>query len=188
VDVRPAYVGLIALTGLMLAPLAVPVLPVEKYIRYAEALGVKPATPEGKRLEKLPQFYADMFGWEEKVKAVAEVYNKFSPEDKSRCAIFADNYGRCGAIDFFGGKYGLPKSIGHHNNYWLWGPRKYTGELVIILGGALKDKQEHFESVEVAGMSTCDYCMPYENNLTIYVCRNLKKPLKGIWADLKNYE
>ena len=183
---KPTYVTLLT-CGLILAPVVLPILPVETYIRYADALGIKPHSAENKQLSDLPQFYADMFGWEAKAEAVAQIYNRLSPEDKAKCAIFGDNYGRCGAIDFFGKAYGLPPSIGKHNNYWIWGRRDYTGELVIVLGGDLEDKRKAFESVEIAGVSTCNYCMPYENNLRIYVCRNLKKPLRELWPQLKNY-
>ena len=33
-----------------------------------------------------------------------------------------------------------------------------------------------------------EYAMPYENNLAIYICRNLKMPLKELWPQLKHYE
>ena len=49
--IRPAY-GVIVAAGILLAPLAIPILPVETYIRYADALGVKPSTPEGKQLDE----------------------------------------------------------------------------------------------------------------------------------------
>jgi hypothetical protein len=174
--------------GMALAPTVVPVLPVDTYIQYAEALGIKPTTAEAKDLAELPQFFADMFGWEEKAKAVAEAYTRLSPEEKEKCAIFADNYGRCGAIDFFGNKYGLPRSIGRHNNYWLWGPRGYTGELMMILGGRLENQQASFEEVEIVGHVTCTYCMPYENNLAIYLCRRSKVPLEERWKRMKVFE
>ncbi len=184
---REAYVGLMLAGGAIAAPFVLPILPVESYIRYSQAMGVKPSTSEAKKLDKLPQFYADMFGWEEKARAVAQVFHSLTSEDQAKCAIFADNYGRCGAIDFYSRKYGLPKSIGRHNNYWIWGPRDYTGELMLILGGDLEDKRKSFESVEVAGTVTCEYCMPYENNLRIYVCRKLKKPLADRWPKLKDF-
>jgi hypothetical protein len=185
--IRPVY-GAIVAAGILLAPLTIPIFPVETYIRYADALGVKPSTSEGKQLGNLPQFYADMFGWEDKAAAVAKVFHSLSPEDQAKCALFGDNYGRCGAIDFYSKKYGLPKSIGSHNNYWLWGPRNYTGELVIILGGNLKGKTDRFESVTVADTVRSAYAMPYENNLAIYICRNSKMPLKELWPQLKHYE
>ncbi|MGD0456249.1 MAG: hypothetical protein ABSC21_00705 [Terriglobia bacterium] len=41
--------------------------------------------------------------------------------------ILAGNYGGAGAIDFYGSRYALPKSISAHQNYY-WGPGQYTGE------------------------------------------------------------
>ncbi|HAL55742.1 MAG TPA: glycosyltransferase, partial [Bacteroidetes bacterium] len=78
--------------------------------------------------------------------------------------------------------------LGRHNNYWIWGPRGYTGELVIVLGGDLEDKQQTFGHVEVADTVSSEYCMPYENNLRIYVCRNLNIPLAEFWTGLKHFD
>ena len=139
-------------------------------------------------MAELPQHYADRFGWEEKVAAVAAAFQQLDPQEQERCAVFADNYGRCGAIDYYREKYHLPQAIGAHNNYWLWGPRDYSGEIVLVLGGNLEDKEEQFESVTVVGSVDCTYCMPYENNLKIYLCRRLKQPLGKIWPGLKHYE
>lgn len=185
--VRPVSIVILVLS-LSLAPLVLPILRVETYITYAASLGFGPSTAEGHRMGKLPQFYADMFGWKDKAEAVAKVYHSLSPEDQKKCAVFADNYGRCASLDFFGKKDGLPRAIGGHNNYWIWGPRGHKGELVIILGGNLRDKQEVFESVVVADSVHSEYCMPYENDLRIYVCRNLKVPLDQTWGKLKHFE
>jgi predicted aldo/keto reductase-like oxidoreductase len=59
---------------------------------------------------------------------------------------------------------------------------------MIILGGALEDQQKHFESSTLVGVSTCKYCMPYENNVNIFLCRRLKKPLKSAWGEIKHYD
>jgi hypothetical protein len=185
---KPLSIGLLVISGCMLAPLTIPVLPVETYIRYADALGLKPESSEGKHMGRLPQFYADMFGWEEKAAAVARVFNTLMPEEKAKCSVFADNYGRCAAIDFFGPKYGLPKSIGNHNSYWMWGPGRATGEVVIILGGNAEDHRRSFESVVVADTSVSAYCMPYENHLAVSVCRKLKTPLGDVWKQIKHYD
>jgi hypothetical protein len=185
---RYAYPAIIGVTSIMLVPMVMPVLPVQSYISYAKAIGMEPSSSENKELSELPQFYADMFGWEEKANDVAKVYNSLSEAEKSKCAIVSNNYGRCGAIDFFGEQYSLPKSIGGHNNYWLWGPREYTGEVVIILGGSMEDHKDDFEYCELAGVSICKYCMPYESNVNIFLCRNLKQPLAAIWKEEKHYE
>jgi hypothetical protein len=184
----PAYMGFLGISAAVFAPFALPILPVETYIAYADRFGMAPSSPEHKQLEKLPQFYADMFGWPEKAAAVAQAFYRLTPEEQARCAIFSDNYGRCGALDFFGMYYGLPRSIGKHNSYWMWGPRDYTGELMLVLGGGLKDKQEKFTRVDIVGTVASQYCLPYENHLNIYLCRGSRLPLKEAWKSFKNYE
>ncbi len=89
---------------------------------------------------------------------------------------------------FYGKAYGLPASIGNHNNYWIWGPRDYTGEVMIILGGSKEDHEADFESIALMRKSECEHCMPYENNVNIWVCRGLKTSLKDLWPDEKHYE
>jgi hypothetical protein len=69
----------------------------------------------------------------------------------------------------------------------LWGTRGNTGEVVIIIGGALEDKQAMFESVEVTEIVQCRYCMPYENNLRVFVCRKLKMPLEEMWKKYPSF-
>lgn len=185
--IRAAYLGLIVLSGIILAPLALPILPVETYIRYERMLGVSGGTSEGNELAQLPQFYADMFGWENLAETVARVYQKLSAEEQAVCAIYGSNYGKAGAIDFFGTKCGLPKAVSFHNNYALWGSRGYSGKVVIAIGGRAEEFKELFESVETAETLRSKYAMPYENNLPIFVCRNVKVPLDSLWANNHTY-
>ena len=180
--------ALVLISQIALLPLVVPILPVERYIKYAEALGEKPSSSENKALAELPQFYADMFGWDTKARDVAKAFATLTKEEQQKCAIVASNYGRCGAIDYYGTQYNLPKAIGTHNNYWIWGPRDYTGELVLILGGTYDDHVNDFQEVKLVGVSDCQYCMPYEDNLNIFICRGLKVPLAEAWPLEKHYD
>ncbi|MCB1036848.1 MAG: glycosyltransferase family 39 protein, partial [Acidobacteria bacterium] len=75
------------LSGLALAPVATPLLPVPAFVRYAEALGIEPGTDEDKELAELPQFFADRFGWKEKAEAVAKVAAGLSPEERSKAVV-----------------------------------------------------------------------------------------------------
>jgi Dolichyl-phosphate-mannose-protein mannosyltransferase len=187
---RWAEAGVVVLLlagGAVLAPLGLPVLPVETFIRYQRFLGVEPPRTEKLKLAELPQLYADMFGWEEMTRTVAGVYNSLPAEERGRCAVFARNYGEAGAIDFYGPRYGLPKSIGKHQNYFLWGPRDYTGECVITIGERLEDVIKSFDEVERAATFTHPYVLPHENNNPVFVCRKPKRPLKEIWPDVKCY-
>jgi len=41
-----------------------------------------------------------------------------------------------------------PPALSGHQNYFLWGPREYSGEVVIVLDERADDEQEQFQSVE----------------------------------------
>lgn len=184
---RPIYVSFVVMSGVVLSPFAAPLLPVDSYISYAKLLGVEPSTAENKRLAELPQFYADMFGWEELAATVITVHANLTPEEKERSVIYTQNYGEAGAIEFFGKRYGIPRVISGHNNYYLWGPGADTIEVVIIVGGNLEDHALNFDSVELAAESHCRYCMPYENNLPIFIARKLRRPVREVWPLTKNF-
>jgi len=185
---RPAYTALLLAGGVALAPLGLPILPVDALVRYSRALGVQEGVrAENNALGQLPQHFADMFGWREMVATVAQVYHGLPPEDRRRCAIFGQNYGEAGAIDLFGKALGLPHAISGHNNYWLWGPGAFTGEVVIVIGGSAAELAPNCESLEQKAVTRCDYCMPFENNLPVFVCRSRGGRLGELWARVKRY-
>jgi hypothetical protein len=184
---RPVYVSLIVLATCLLAPLSVPVLSGENYIRYQTALGIEPPKAENQPTGPLPQHFADEFGWEEMARKTAEVYNALPPEQRANTAIFANSYGQAGAIDFFGAKYGLPKSISNHQSYWLWGPRDYTGESVIVLGSDGTGDREHFASVEAVGRTEHPYSRRDEH-FDIFLCRDLNTTLQKLWPKAKKWD
>ena len=134
----------------------------------------------------LPQYYADEFPWPGMVAKVADVYYSLTPEEQQRAAIFGSNYGQAAAIDFFGAQYGLPNAISGHQNYFLWGPRQYTGDIVILLGGLEDEARQQFESVTVAGTLNNPYAYRYENR-PILLCRGLKWNLQADWARVKKW-
>lgn len=192
IEGRPAWRRFVwpaamAATGATLAPLAIPVLPPETYIAYTKAMHVAPPAIETHRLGPLPQIFADQFGWEEMTAVVAGVYNGLPPEIRKQTAIFGQNYGQAGAIDLFGAKYGLPPAISGHQNYFLWGPRGYTGVSVIVMDGRRQDLERQFASVKEVGRVEHRYSMPYEH-FDVFYCRDLKKPLKELWPQVKNWD
>ena len=183
---RYAYPTLIAIVGAILAPTLLPILPVETYIRYAATMHLETAPIEKWKLGPLPQIYASEFGWEEMVAQVAQVYQSLPPDVRPKTAIFAQNYGQAGAIDLFGPKYGLPPAISGHQNYFLWGPRDYTGESVIVMQGRQEKLEQSYASVEKRAHVSHPYSMPREHG-DIYYCRGLKAPLQQVWPAVKNW-
>jgi Dolichyl-phosphate-mannose-protein mannosyltransferase len=182
-----AFVWLIAGIALLL-PVVLPVLSIQSYLRYQEHLPFAVPRSEHSHMgAALPQHYADEFGWPEMVAAVARVYFSLPPDERAKTAIFAENFGEAGAIDLFGPRYGLPKAISTHQTYFLWGPRNYTGEIMILVGSPIGDARPHFASVEPAATLDNPYALSYENR-PILLCRGLKTNLQTLWPRIKKWE
>lgn len=177
------------ISGILLAPVVLPILPVETYIRYADVLSIAPSTSENKNLAELPQYYADMFGWENMAKTVSEVYISLPEEEKSETVIYARNYGEAGAVEYYSQKYELPPVVSPHNNYWIWGweHKDKDYQTIIVIGGSFIFLYSCGQ-VEQVAIIRCQYCMPYENNLPVFVCRKLKRTFEEIWNSDKHFE
>ncbi len=184
--VKPAYATALALSGAVIAPLFVPLLPPETMIRYSKTIGISQPKLENHRMGPLPQLMADRFGWPEMAAVVARVYHSLPPEDQKRAAIFGQNYGQAGAIDHFGPALGLPKAISGHLSYFLWGPRGYTGDVMIVMDDNRARLLELFRSVDYGGRVEHPYSMPYEH-FDVWVCRGPRQPLATFWPELKKY-
>ncbi len=184
---KPVLALIIAAISGIYAPLILPILPVETFLSYEQKMGIQQQKFEHAKEGKLPQIYADMFGWEQIAQTVAAYYHTLSPEEQQKTAIFANNYGDGGAIDFFGPKYGLPKAIGNHQNYWIWGPRQYTGESMIVLGeGHEENMQRKCASYSIIGHTDYPLSRPDEW-LPIYHCRGFKWNLQEVWPEMKHW-
>jgi len=187
---RPMRAGALvaAASILVAAPLVKPLLNEDRTVRYAAALGMRPGTDENHRLGRLSQFFADMHGWKQLAEAVAAVNAALPPADRAKACVYAQNYGEAGAIDYFGPALGLPPAISQHNSYWMWGPGSCTGAVVLIIGGDRADHSRYFASVEPGGEFRCDDCMPYENDLTIWVARDHTVPVVEAWKSSRHYD
>ena len=183
---RAAALLAVALSGAVLAPLALPLLPVPAYVAHAERLGIEPSTEETKELAELPQFFADMHGWREIAAAFEQAAATLSPDERARAVIFAQNYGVAGALERFGRD--LPPVVSGHNSYWLWGFPPIEDPVLIVHGDRRESLLELFEQVEPAGRIDCTYCMPYEDDQPIWVARRPRRPLAELWPQVKHYD
>ncbi|MGB6683706.1 MAG: hypothetical protein WBH24_08670, partial [Candidatus Acidiferrum sp.] len=130
---------------------------------------------------------SDQFGWEEIVAETAKAYDQIPPTDRQACGIFAQDYGQAGAIDFFGPRYGLPPALSGHQTYWLWGPRGYSGNCLIVLDDSRERLEQLFDSVEYVGTSA-DNPYALERDIPVYICRGAKfGTLEKIWPQLKKW-
>jgi hypothetical protein len=189
--VRPLAIAYALVAGVLLVPLLMPVLPeraMSAYDRVAEQTlerEIDLARLDYRAVGNLPPDWADMHGWRELEATVARIYRALPPDQRAQAAIFASNYGEAAAIDFFGAKDGLPPVLSGHNQYWLWGTRGYSGNVVIDVHGECDRRL--FRVGQVVARFSNPWGRPYENGFPISVCEGITEPLAAYWSKLRTY-
>ncbi|MFZ0321071.1 MAG: glycosyltransferase family 39 protein [Candidatus Sulfotelmatobacter sp.] len=187
---KPAIVIILLASGAHLAPVTVPILSPDGFLAYEKHLPMKlPVMEHAHARAPLPQWYADQFGWEEIVAETAVAWNRLSADERKdeTCGIFAQDYGQAGAIDFLGRRYGLPPSLSGHQTWFLWGPRGYSGNCLIVLDDSRERLEQLFDHVEYVGTSA-DNPYALEKQIDVFICRGSKfGTLAQIWPKLKRW-
>jgi hypothetical protein len=171
--------------GVIAAPLAMPMLPVEATVRYTRFWDVQAIHVENVPQSELPQLFGDMFGWQEQVRAVAGVYRALPESERTQAVVLAYNYGEASAINYFGPKLGLPRAISGHNQFGLWGPGAMTGQVAVAIGFTERQLRQFYDEVTPKASVSPEYAMPEESRLTIFVCRRPKRSLQESWSEWK---
>ncbi len=182
--VRPAYAALLVAAGIFFAPMALPSLPPETYVRYSKAIGMQPPAIETHRMGPLPQLLADRFGWREMAAEAARIFHSLPPAERAGARVFGQNYGQAGAIDMHGPALGLPPALSGHLAYHAWGPPAAEPGVLIVLDDDRETLEGLFESVEYGGRVAHPYSMPYQH-FDVWVCRRPKVPLRELWPRLR---
>jgi hypothetical protein len=147
---------------------------------YARRLGVTQETNTGEVIA-LPQDYADMLGWEDQVRATARVYDSLPPAERNNAVILGTNYGRAGANDHLGRKYGLPPSVAPMGSYWFFGPGEKPGRVLIVIGGSREDLAPYYDSVTLGAHLSNPWRVPEEREVDIWVARGNHYTLQEVW-------
>ena len=175
--IRPTYLALLALTGVLLAPDVMPILPPATVVRVYGALD--PAL-------------GDRFGWDSLTQTVEQVYAALPAAQQAHTCVVTSNYGEAGALEQLAPPGRLPPIISGHNNYYLWGPGGCTGQTLIGVGFALSDFQNspaHYAQVTLAATANCQYCLNYEQRLPIVVASSpASLDLARLWPSVKHYD
>jgi hypothetical protein len=172
---RPAYVGLLALAGILLAPAVMPILPPATVV---QAYG------------GLEQLLSDRLGWDSLTNTVEQVYAALPPEQRAQACVLTSNYGEAGALTQLGAPGRLPPIISDHNNYYLWGPGTCTGQVLIGVGLPPADFKDTYADVVIAAIQKCEYCVSFEQDVPIVVASNptISINLARLWPSVKHYD
>jgi len=180
----PAYVALHVAFIALLLPLILPVLPPARIIAYQARLHTQPPKMETAATAALSQYFADMLDWRHKADLLAAAWYSLPQPERAQAVIYTDNYGDASAVNVY--RPDVPEAISGHQNYFFWGPRTYTGSVMIVFGDNRKKLANEFDSVEEFAQDTNPYLEPYERG-PVFICRGLHGNLQELWPKVKNW-
>jgi len=171
------------LLSIPLLPMVIPVLPIEQFVTYAKVIGVDAGIKtENKQITELPQHIADRFGWEELAAEVTAIYHDLPENERAHTGIITKNWGQASALNFYREKYNIPAATTSHGWYYFETLRENDYKNIYIsIGFPPGALQNIFSDVQQKAIFTHPYCIPYENNKPICVCRLPRFNLKQFW-------
>jgi 4-amino-4-deoxy-L-arabinose transferase-like glycosyltransferase len=167
-------VGLVLAGGLVLLPVALPVLP-------PSALATVP-------LQKASYNLGEEIGWQDLTQQVATVWRSLTPAQQRSAVILTENYGEAGAIDRYGTPSHLPRAYSGHNSFWWWGPPHPSLGTTIAIGLDRNQLTPYFGDCTLparvhnrAGVDNEEHGHP------IWVCTDQRQPWTTTWGHFKHY-
>lgn len=130
------FIFMITLIGLLSLPLVIPVFSIEVCRTYARNMVAwtgfsRPMVWEDGSTGTIPQFFADMAGWEAATQKVENVANQIKAK-KGKKYVLTDNYAIAGALKLYG-QAQPSKIISVGNSFILESPSNVLGATVIYL-------------------------------------------------------
>lgn len=177
---RAPLVALIVAGTALLAPMYLPILPVDSLLSYQKAVRMHPPPQDLAMLGGAPlwPFIGGQFGWESLTAKTAAVFNSLPTREREHATIIARTYAAAAAIDFYGKQYGLPKSISTHLSYFFWGPRESSSDTVIFVGFS-EGTMGNCSEAEIGAQVYSPYS--WDINHPIVLCRGLRGNLQNDW-------
>lgn len=166
--------ALLVAGGVFAASVSLPVAPVGSgYFEFASGLN-----------EDLPE----MVGWPELVETIAAVRDELPEDERDQVAVLAGNFGLAGAVNLYGPRYELPEAISPVNTYYYWSEGRLDAPVYLVVGFSEQHVRDLCRSVEVgAVIRNREGVGNDESGGRVYICRDLYRPLPGIWPALRRF-
>ena len=183
---RTVLVAGVALTGVGLLPIAVPLLSPEATAAWAVRVGATSALRTNRGdLDRLPQDFADMLGWPQQSAMLARVVASLTPEDRRDAVIFGSNYGEAGAAEFYQSRFSLPPVVSEAGSFWYFGPGDRPGRVLIAIGEDSADVAKAYDDVRPVARILSPWSVDEERDVLIVVGRRPKQTLQELWPRLR---
>jgi hypothetical protein len=173
--------------GLYMTPFTVPVLSPEHFIAFRRSYPFSMPQQRVDDVAPLPIHFADRLHGPVVMEAISRAFATLEPHERERVAIFTTGIDTAGAVSHWGPAAGMPRAIGSHNSYWLWGPGDASGEVMILAWPRDRDLSWWFADVERVAEFDCRYCQIQLERQSVFVGRRPRLPLAEAWPRLKDY-
>ncbi len=162
--------GLVAV-ALIAMPVVLPILPFNYMRRYVKLMTTytpinQPLRWDDGRVHELPQYFADMLGWE-------KLAAKVQQAGKKPAVVYAQSYAAAGAINYYhqGANITL---IADNNSFKQWSPQSLPTEFIYVSNEDKTEVARYAADVSIA--AHLSDTLATANQLTIYL---LQKPTRA---------
>ena len=174
-------VGSLAATGVALALLALPLLPLRTVDEVIGAL-FGWAVPS----MALTHDMHGMYGWEEHAETIDRVYRSLPAEERSRASVLAGSYSQAAAINRFR-KLDSPRAVSGNMTYYLWGPDGARGDVLIAYGLPRELLDRHYRTCAEGARLDAPLARPWDTDLPVYVCRGPLGTMAELWPEVRQF-
>jgi len=132
----------------------------------------------------------EQIGWDDLVKAVADVRDSLPAEQREGARMLVGNYGEAGAIEILGPAYHLPPPISLTNSAWLRGYPTPPPATLIVVGWSREQVEEAFTACRLAGHNGNPYGVKNEeseDHPDIFVCGGPREPWPEFWKEHQRF-
>jgi hypothetical protein len=179
-----SFVGGLAVTGVTLALLSLPLLPIRTVDRVlGSALGavVPPMA--------LTHDMHGELGWSAHVDTVERVLDSLPTEDRAHAVVLTGTYSQAGALNVLRDEP-TPRAVSGHMTYHLWGEDELASAEVVIAYGVPRSLLErHYASVEELDRVVAPDARPGDADLPVFVCRRPSGvgSTRALWSQLRRF-
>lgn len=166
------------LSGLVVIPLAVPLLPLGQL----EVVSGFIQKNVHQKIGKIPPHFAMMMGWPELIKHVEQQISTLTSDEQLGLVIFAKNAGIAGASEYFGGD-NLPPAISGHHEFWIWGKQQPQYQHFLLVNFTKDFASNYFNNYRELAEFECSLCR-WRERTPVIVASGLKIPYEIFWDEM----
>ena len=175
---KPVFIGLPIVGGIALGPLSLPYLSIQNTDRFVDTVTFGAFD----NIHELTGDLHAMFGWPERVDAVADVWARIPADERPHTVLLASGYGNAGAIDFLGRDRGLPRAVSLSKTYWMWGLPEGPIDTVVAVGFPAEVLDQIWDDVELVRSVELANVNPWQTPFVVAICREPKLSLDELWS------